>query len=40
VAAARAQVDAAVDALDAFPATPAVAALRAGASHLVSSLPA
>ena len=38
-AAARAQIDAAISALEAFPATPAVAALRAGAQHLVSSLP-
>ncbi len=38
-AAARAQVDAAVHELDAFPATPAIDAMRAGAVHLVSSLP-
>jgi heptaprenyl diphosphate synthase len=37
--AARAQVDAAIGDLEAFPATPAVAALKAGAQHLVSSLP-
>ena len=37
--AARAHVDAAIDELEAFPATPAVAALEAGARHLVSSLP-
>jgi len=39
-AAARAQIDTAVRELEAFPATPAVAALKAGAMHLVSSLPA
>jgi len=38
-AAARAQVDEAITALDVFPSTPAVAALKAGAQHLVSSLP-
>ena len=38
-AAARAQVDGAVHELDAFPATPAIDAMRAGALHLVSSLP-
>ena len=38
-AAARAQVVAAVGELDAFPATPAIDAMRAGAQHLVSSLP-
>jgi heptaprenyl diphosphate synthase len=38
-AAARAQVDAAIGDLDAFSATPGVAALEAGARHLVSSLP-
>ena len=38
-AAAHAQVDEAVTALAAFPSTPAVAALKAGAQHLVSSLP-
>ena len=38
-AAARAQVDAAIGELEAFPPTPAIAALEAGARHLVSSLP-
>ncbi len=38
--AARGQIDAAVAELVAFPATPAVDALRAGAEHLVASLPA
>ncbi len=38
-AAARAQVDAAIGDLAAFDSTPAIEALRAGAVHLVSSLP-